>query len=702
MTARRRRRAGIALVVLTALLLAATAVCGYVRSALVDEHEFSARATSALENADVRSVVADRVVDGLTRNVVPDVLTVRPLVVPAVAALVNTSPFRRLFAQALSDRHRALINGHTSFRFEIPLGKGVVFESLQSVAPRIAGAIPRDLRVPVVRLDPQTFELAGARFLTGVAGLWWPLLILSALAAAGCAVLAGGTRSALLYLGIALAGAGLIVAAAVAGLDAFVVAHASHAADLSEPVERAAVHALWDALFADLRSAALLAALGGALVTVLAAGTVSRRLPGALWERGRRGLSSPRPAARLARGAGLIALGAALVLAPGLVGRVVLLAGGVLIALTGAAQLSGGGGEERPAAAPASATPLPLIGAIAAVLAITAVAAAIVLPAPRAPGPVADALASAGACNGSRALCGRRLNEVVFPTTHNAFAAADEPGWLFANQNYGIARQLRDGIRGFMIDIHDGVRDPARGVVRTDLTGENSSRNKVTRQLGPRAVRTADRLAGRVGASLPTGKRSPYLCHTLCELGSEPLTAQLKLFASFLQRNRREVVILFVEPYVPAATLEQSLDEAGLLRQAAALKRDEPLPTLGELIRKGTRVVILTEKDGGARPWYLPGFSFVQDTPLGARNAKQLVCGLNRGSADSPLLLINHWIDGFPPSPSRNERVGGSVLERQVDRCERARGQLPNLIAVDFYERTRVLAVARRLNARPG
>jgi hypothetical protein len=315
---------------------------------------------------------------------------------------------------------------------------------------------------------------------------------------------------------------------------------------------------------------------------------------------------------------------------------------------------------------------------------------------------VGQALSSVGACNGSRALCGRRLNEVVFPTTHNAFAAADEPGWLFANQRHGIERQLRDGIRGFMVDVHDGVRDPTRGLVRTDLKGENSSRNKVARQLSPRALRTADRLAGRVGANLPTGKRSPYLCHTLCELGSEPLTAQLKLFATFLKRNRREVVVLFVEPYVPPATIERSLDEAGLLRQTAALRRDEPLPTLGELIRKGTRVVILTEKDGGARPWYLAGFSFVQDTPLGARNAKQLVCGLNRGSADSPMLLINHWIDGFPPSPSRNERVGGSVLERQVERCERERRQLPNLIAVDFYERTRLLAVARRLNARPG
>ena len=160
MSDRQRRRAGIALVVLTALLLAVTAIAGYTRTALVDEQEFSARATSALENADVREVVADRVVGGLTRNVVPDALVVRPLVVSAVAALVNTRPFRRVFARALSARHRALINGDTSFAFELPLGEGLVFESLRSVAPGIARAIPADLRVPILRLDPRDFELS--------------------------------------------------------------------------------------------------------------------------------------------------------------------------------------------------------------------------------------------------------------------------------------------------------------------------------------------------------------------------------------------------------------------------------------------------------------------------------------------------------------------------------------------------------------
>ena len=65
----------------------------------------------------------------------------------------------------------------------------------------------------------------------------------------------------------------------------------------------------------------------------------------------------------------------------------------------------------------------------------------------------------------------------------------------------------------------------------------------------------------------------------------------------------------------------------------------------------------------------------------------------------SPLLLLNHWIDTFPPSVSRNDRIGADFLGWRAQRCGDVRGLVPNLLAVDFYERSAVLDVARRLNA---
>jgi hypothetical protein len=521
------------------------------------------------------------------------------------------------------------------------------------------------------------------------------------LAALGGAVLAGGVRAALIHVGLAIAGAGLLVAAIVAGLGEFVAAHAAHAASLDEDTERDAIAAVWGALFGDLRGAALTAALGGALVAAIASVTLPAVDPRAGWRRMRRAATSTAPLGRWARGAGLIAVGAAIVVEPALLGRVAVAVGGVLLVVLGIAQLPAvpaAGGEPVPAPA-GRPRPRPWAPAIAVVLvvALTGLAMALVLPGPRAAAvPVAG---EPGGCNGLRAMCERRLDQVVFAATHNSYAAADEAGWLFASQRFGIARQLRDGIRALLVDVHLGAPDPRSGRIRTDLEAEGSDRNKVARELSPAALRAADRLVGRAGVGKPVGRRRPYLCHTLCELGAEPLDEQLGILRRFLAANPREVVLLFVEPYVSVSTIEQALRDADLLTHAATPRPGAPLPTLGALVAADTRLVVLAEQDGGQRPWYLDGFRLVQDTPLGAKRPSQLSCTRARGRPDSPLLMLNHWIPPFPPSVTRNERIGGSFLRRMIGRCERERSMLPNLIAVDFYDRTQVVEIARDLNA---
>ncbi|HEX7609126.1 MAG TPA: hypothetical protein VF380_00510, partial [Solirubrobacteraceae bacterium] len=243
---------------------------------------------------------------------------------------------------------------------------------------------------------------------------------------------------------------------------------------------------------------------------------------------------------------------------------------------------------------------------------------------------------------------------MFFPATHNSFAAADEPGWYFASQTYPISRQLDDGVRALLIDVHMGIYDSATGRVRTDLAAEGSDRNKVAEQVPPRALRIADRVAGQVGVGTPTGTSAPYLCHTLCELGAEPLVRELETIRSFMERHPREVLIVIVEDYVPPSVISAAFAQAGLTRLTVTLARHAPPPTLGELVASGTRLVVLAEEKGGEPSWYMPAFSYIQDTPLGAVRPSQLSCARYRGEPDSPLLLVNYWIPPFPPSPSLN------------------------------------------------
>jgi hypothetical protein len=121
------------------------------------------------------------------------------------------------------------------------------------------------------------------------------------------------------------------------------------------------------------------------------------------------------------------------------------------------------------------------------------------------------------------------------------------------------------------------------------------------------------------------------------------------------------------------------------------------------MVASGRRLVLLDQGDGGDQPWYHPGFVFVQDTRIRALLRSSTACDVGRGTPDSPLFLLNHWIDRFPPPITENAAVGErETIERRIARCRERVGRTPNLVAVDFYDRTDVLAVADALNERGG
>jgi hypothetical protein len=150
---------------------------------------------------------------------------------------------------------------------------------------------------------------------------------------------------------------------------------------------------------------------------------------------------------------------------------------------------------------------------------------------------------------------------------------------------------------------------------------------------------------------------------------------------------------------VDPAEIEDAFDEASLLPYVATLPRDGPLPTLRAMITSGRRLVVLDERDGGEAPWLQAGFLFLQNTSIEAFTESPDACDPGRGTPDSPLLVVNHWVDRFPPPLTSAAQVNrrATLLERTRS-CRERFGRMPNAIAVDFYDRGDLIATVDELN----
>ncbi|MEZ5323321.1 MAG: hypothetical protein R2698_14845 [Microthrixaceae bacterium] len=293
---------------------------------------------------------------------------------------------------------------------------------------------------------------------------------------------------------------------------------------------------------------------------------------------------------------------------------------------------------------------------LAAVLAIATAACA---PAPSWPPP--DPPNSPTGCNGADVLCGRTYDSVAYVTTHNAMSSVAD-NFLGPNQTDSLTTQLDRGVRGFMLDVH---RNDDSSIPTPDVPG---------------------------GAVL--------LCHEYCGLGHLDLVAALTGMREWLDAHPREVVTLILENYVPASSLQAAMDASGLTPRLVDHTVGAPWPTLGEMVDADRRVVVMTDRGGGAYPWLLPVFSEAWDTNWSATTTSDLTCSVNRGSASNRLVILNNFLTNPIASTVLADQANADpFLSSRIAEC-RAEwgGRIPNFVTVDFYERGVVTAVVRALN----
>jgi len=691
-----------------AILLAAGTIHLYAERVVFDARTFGARAALSLGDPRVSGYVAERITDEAIAQR-RDLLAYRPLLVGTARTIVSSGPFRAGFARAAQSAHTALFSeGAERVALSVP-DLGVLVRSALAHDPTLAARIPASLRGrltvgPSGRVARALVSLAqiGHRFRRN-------------------ALVAIGSGALLLLLGIALphdrrkallGGGAALAAVALVLFFLPPLARTALTVSMKQAEVRPVVAGVWDAFAGGLRLWALVLAGVGVVLASAASSFASHveieEIARRVWER----LQKPARTwqGETVRAALLTGLGLLAALRPTATLQALMVIAGALLAFEGLRELfllvpprvQAAARQAEEALAEARGKRGGWEGArtlvhhaLVGVLVLGIIGAAVFFM--RSPDALPRTPALTDACNGDRALCDRRLDEVVLPAAHNSMSAAEFPDWMFPNQEKGSVSLLGHGIRALLFDVHYGT--PIGGRVKTDIQDEKASRAKFEKAVGSEAVDAAMRIRDRLTGP-PTGPRAACLCHGFCELGAVPLLTMLEGVRDFLVENPGEVLVFVIEDYVTPADVEAAFRESGLERFVYRGGVTPPFPTLREMIDSDQRLVVFGENDTSGVPWYHPAFETIQETPYTFHTLQDFSCRPNRGGSTAPLFQINHWIETTPtPKPSNAAIVNAhDFLLARARQCQQERGKVPNILAVDFALTGDVVAVAAELN----
>jgi len=216
----------------------------------------------------------------------------------------------------------------------------------------------------------------------------------------------------------------------------------------------------------------------------------------------------------------------------------------------------------------------------------------------------------------------------------------------------------------------------------------------------PNVVAQAQALAGQVPAAARS-QRGIYLCHNWCEMGAIRFSDALADVRRFLDTHPDEMVVLDIEDHTTPADTASAIEKSGLADRAWTLDPKVPLPTLGTMIGSGKNLLVIAEGGGpGAPSWYQPAYEhWLQETGYAFPTTESMDCKPNRGPADAPLFLVNHWVELAPPNPKVAQAANsGQFLADRLRRCFAERKRIPNMVAVDFSALGDLLPTLRALN----
>lgn len=267
-------------------------------------------------------------------------------------------------------------------------------------------------------------------------------------------------------------------------------------------------------------------------------------------------------------------------------------------------------------------------------------------------------------CNGHPELCDKRYDEVVYPTTHNAFnAARSKQRWTYPNQKYDLPRQLADGVKAFMIDVHY-------------YNGPNK----------------------KLKAAKPV-----MVFHSYAILGYRPLEDILDMFTAYMDSHPNEVLTFICQCSVTPEDFARIVEAHPIFKYVHTQPKDQPWPTLREMVTSGKRFVFLADRTDGSQPWYHYQYDYGCENPYSNKKIKKYNCYMKPAADTSKSLYIfNHFLTGTFARRTKNRKANSyNVLMGRVKQCQEAVGKRVNFLTVDWYHWGDLFRVVDELNGIP-
>ncbi len=254
----------------------------------------------------------------------------------------------------------------------------------------------------------------------------------------------------------------------------------------------------------------------------------------------------------------------------------------------------------------------------------------------------------------------KKFNEVCFPTTHNSFNYLIGPKhFIYPNQRYDIPRQLEDGIRAFMIDIHS--YNGLNPFLRRD--------------------------------------KKVYTFHKFAVLGFQPLSEILSYFSSFLSTHPKEIITIIFD-----CTIEESARVVGAFESHPIFSflyhklANQEWPVLADMIQQNQRLVVLTHCSGSS-DWYLNQDQYCFENDYKNHSAEDYHCKIIRGDTSKDLFIMNHFLYNIFNRKKVNSNTNSySSLMSHSLYCQRKTGHIPNFLSIDWYDKSDLFRVVDELN----